>query len=84
MKRNKETVGLLIGIKGYHEHELEFFKECFETILKCRQILKWSHVEAFYANKNMDFTAETIFTDLQEILEKHCEETHVYIERDLQ
>ena len=61
MQLNKQTVDNMVNLKGYNRIELEFFKDCFEIIMKCRQILKWSHVEAFYASKNMDLKSENLF-----------------------
>ena len=83
MQLNLKTVDKLVNLKGYNRIELDFFKECFNIIIKCRHILKWSHVEAFYASKNMDLKSENLFIIQQESLEKHCEDCHVFVEKDL-
>ena len=53
MVQIEDTMGLLHEIKKYPAEELQFFKDCGQIILKCRQVLKWTYVVNFYSQQNL-------------------------------
>ena len=47
----RKNVKLLNEVKNYPAAELNFFEECSNIIIQCRQVLKWTYPIAYYAEK---------------------------------
>ena len=44
----KSKIELLHAVKKYPMSELEFLQMAVDEVIKCRQVLKWTYVFAFY------------------------------------
>ena len=76
----KSKIELLHAVKKYPMSELEFLQMAVDEVIKCRQVLKWTYVFAFYL---LDAKEKQLFEFLQENLEKNCDYLHELIEKPL-
>ena len=70
-------------IKNYPAGELPFFEDCAIEIIKCRQVLKWTYVVSYFAEKELDQSKFKLFTYQRTELEAACEQTHELLEEDM-
>ncbi len=71
---------MLHEIKKYPPSELEFLEEAINEVIRCRQVLKFTYVYAYYLKNSKDLN---LFQFMQEDLEKNCDYLHELIERPL-
>ena len=64
---------LLNEVKSYPAGELVFFEQCADAIVKCRQVLKWTYVISYYAEKHLKQAKVQLFKFQQTALEEACE-----------
>lgn len=76
----QENLETLQGVRGYKLSEVSFIREAAEQVIRCRQVLKWTYVYAYYLENDIE---RNFFEFLQEHLEKNTEHLHGLVETPL-
>lgn len=79
----KEKCRLLHEVKKYPSKDLEFFEECADQVIQCRQVLKYTYVVGYFADICLIKKDIELFKFQQQMLEESCELTHNKMEEDM-
>ncbi len=74
------TILLFSVLQGYKLGEVSFLRDGIYEVIKCRKVLKWTYVFAYYMDEGRE---KELFEFLQEDLEKNLEYLHELIEREV-
>lgn len=72
----------LQDLKGGCFNDVSFLEEAVQTVIVCRQLLKWTYAMGYYMEPNTK--EKNLFEHLQENLEKNTEHLHELSEKPLE
>ena len=79
----KQKVMQLHNLKHYPPKELEFMENGCDTVIQCRDVLKWTYAYGYYYSATLDVCKKNLFESWQSDLEKYCDHLHELVEKDL-
>ena len=71
------------NLKNYPPKELEFLESGCDTVIKCRDVLKWTYAYGYYHTASLSPSKKNLFEQWQSDLEKYCDHLHGLVEKDL-
>ena len=80
-----QKIKMLHEIKHYPDAELKFLSNACLTVIKCRNVLKWTYAYGYYLDKDVpeakrDLSHKNMFEHWQTELERFCDELHGIVE----
>ena len=76
-------VDILVNVALYPLGECDFLLKACETVIRSREVLKWTYAYGFYAEKSLAEHEYNLFNTWQQDLEKYCEHLAELIEKPL-